>query len=178
MKNLLLAFALCVVLVVALAQESTAAAQPSDTTPPPCSADEYRHFDFWVGEWAVTQPDGTVAGENSIQPILNGCVLLEQWQGAAGSTGKSFNTYDARGGEWRQTWVDANGGRLDLVGGLDGEDMVLSGERPGADGSTVNHEIRWSPLEDSTVRQHWRASRDGGETWNDLFVGIYSPKAD
>lgn len=170
--TLILAFA-----VTAVAEDTgEAEAKPNNSPPPPCTDAAHRQFDFWVGEWSVTQPDGGVAGENSIQPILNGCVLLEQWQGASGSTGKSFNMYDARQGVWRQTWVDGSGGRLDLTGGLDGNDMVLSGEQPGRDGGTVTHEIRWTPQEDGTVRQHWKASKDGGETWNDLFVGIYSQR--
>ncbi len=54
--------------------------------------------------------------------------------------------------------------------------MVLSGERPGSEGATVTHEIRWTPQEDGTVKQHWRASKDDGNTWGDLFVGIYTRK--
>lgn len=178
MKNTLAALAPILSLAVAAVAQDTAdtQAEPNSSPPPACTDEAHQQFDFWIGEWSVTQPDGSVAGENSIEPILNGCVLFEQWQGTSGSTGKSFNMYDAREGVWRQTWVDGNGGRLDLTGGLDGEDMVLSGERPGREGDTVTHEIRWTPQEDGTVRQHWRASSDGGETWNDLFVGIYVPR--
>ncbi len=158
------------------AQDNDAVSDSTAQSPPPCSGDEHRQFDFWLGEWSVTQANGNVAGENSIQSILGGCVLLEEWTGASGFVGKSFNMYDAAKEEWRQTWVDGAGNRLDLSGGLDGSDMVLAGERPGQDGATVQHEIRWTPQEDGTVRQHWRASNDGGDTWSDLFVGIYSRK--
>jgi hypothetical protein len=98
---------------------------------------------------------------------------MENWQGARGSAGKSFNHYFARDGKWRQTWVDAAGGRLDLEGGLDGDRMVLKGTMPGADGEPVLHEISWQPHEDGSVTQHWRASTDDGESWQDVFVGIY-----
>lgn len=176
MKRTLAVAALSVLLPLPVGgQDETTTDTPTDS-PLPCAADEHRQFDFWVGEWSVTQADGSVAGENSIQPILNGCVLLEQWRGASGFVGKSFNAWDAAEGVWRQTWVDGSGGRLDLSGGLDGADMVLSGERPGRDGGTVAHEIRWTPQEDGTVKQHWRASKDGGDTWGDLFVGVYTRK--
>lgn len=33
--------------------------------------------------------------------------------------------------------------------------------------------ITWTSNEDGTVRQHWRASKDG-KTWQDVFDGIYS----
>ncbi len=155
---------------------AAAAAAQNAPPPAPCSAPEYRQFDFWVGDWEVKTADGKVAGSNRIEKILNDCVLLENWQGAGGSIGKSFNMYYARDGSWRQTWVDGNGGRLDLAGGLDGQDMVLTGETPATDGGTARHEIRWTPLDDGRVRQHWRVSTDGGETWRDAFLGFYTKK--
>ena len=46
-----------------------------------CSdGDKAHQFDFWIGEWKVTA-GGKPAGNNSIQPILDGCVLQENWVG-------------------------------------------------------------------------------------------------
>lgn len=140
---------------------------------PSCDAEGYRQFDFWVGEWEVTTPDGERAGSNRIEKILNDCVLMESWEGAGGSVGKSFNMYYQRLDEWRQTWVDGAGGRLDLAGGLEDGRMVLRGEMPGRQGGMVLHEISWEPSDDGSVKQHWRTSTDGGESWSDAFVGIY-----
>jgi hypothetical protein len=167
----------CLVLapLVLFVAGTVVAQDPTSTPEPPCSSPEHRQFDFWVGDWSVKDGDGQVAGSNRIEKILGGCVLWEQWRGAGGSTGFSYNLYDAARGVWHQTWVDGNGGMLSLDGGLEGSDMVLRGERPAQDGSgTVQHEIRWTPLEDGRVRQHWRASKDGGATWKDLFVGYYA----
>lgn len=159
------------------AQAQEDAAPPAASAPAAaCTSEQHRQFDFWVGDWLVRTPDGEVAGENRIDKTLNGCVLLENWQGAKGSTGKSFNMYFERDGRWHQTWVDGRGGRLDLAGEFGEGRMVLSGEMPARDGGAVLHEIAWTPLENGTVKQHWRASRDGGESWNDLFVGIYEKK--
>ena len=161
--------------ILALAVLGPAATFAQDANPPPsCDSEPYRQFDFWVGEWEVKTADDKVAGTNRIEKILNGCVLLENWEGAGGSIGKSFNMYFSRDETWRQTWVDGAGGRLDLVGKLDGKDMVLSGEMPGRDGGKVLHEIRWSPLEDGRVKQHWRFSKDSGQNWQDAFLGFYS----
>ena len=40
---------------------------------PDCSADEHRQFDFWVGNWVVTDKEGNVMGYNRIDLILNDC---------------------------------------------------------------------------------------------------------
>lgn len=167
--------------VPTLAQEpadAEAEAAPEEA-PAPCSSPEHRQFDFWIGDWEVHSPDGELQGTNRIEKILGGCALQENWSGASGTQGKSFNTYSAAHGEWRQFWVADAGYILELAGGLDDDGrMVLSGEAPNQreEGKIVHHEISWQPLPDGTVRQHWRVSRDGGETWQDLFVGIYSEK--
>ena len=68
----------------------------------PCENDSRHHaFDFWIGEWTVTV-NGQYAGSNSIKPILGHCTLFEQWQGAGGFEGKSFNYYDPAADNWRQ----------------------------------------------------------------------------
>lgn len=154
-------------------------ARPADP-PPPCASAEHRQFDFWIGDWEVRNPEGELQGHNRIEKILGGCALMESWSGTRGSNGKSFNTYSAAHGEWRQFWVSDAGYILELAGGLDDEGwMVLSGEAPSQrdPSETVRHEISWRPQPDGTVRQHWRASRDGGESWEDLFVGIYTKKS-
>lgn len=169
-STLLLSFLVLLVPAFAAAQESAASASP------PCSTGEYRQFDFWVGDWIVRTPDGAVAGTNLVEKTLNDCVITEHWQGTSDSVGRSLSMFFSRDGGWHQTWVDGSGGRLDLVGGWDGEKMVLSGTMPGADGAPVLHEISWTPRADGTVRQYWRVSKDDGESWGDVFVGIYSRK--
>ncbi len=145
----------------------------------PCASGPFRDFDFWVGSWDVTQPDGTAAGTNQIEKILNDCALQENWTGTGGSIGTSLNQYDWQSKVWRQTWVDGQGLRLDLEGGLEGDRMVLRGERPplrpSEDGSStpVLSEVSWTPKDDGSVVQHWRMSTDGGKTWTDAFIGIY-----
>ncbi|MFQ5349426.1 MAG: hypothetical protein ACE5EG_03160 [Thermoanaerobaculia bacterium] len=161
----------CGLLLTLLTAGAAAAQQPSS-----CDSAEHRQFDFWLGAWEVVTPDGQLAGHNTIQSVLNGCALEESWRGVTGSRGKSFNMYYARDGRWHQSWVDGAGGRLDLAGGLDSSGrMVLAGTMPGADDGEVLHEISWEDLGDGTVKQHWRASRNGGEGWQDVFVGIYRP---
>lgn len=155
-----------------LAAATTATAQ--DTKASPCQAPEHRQFDFWLGTWTVTDRDGAVQGTNTISRILDGCVLYESWSGAGGSRGHSFNIYSATRKAWHQTWVDASGTLLLLDGGLVDGRMVLEGDTPARDGSgTLHHRITWTPVNEAEVTQHWQVTRDGGETWRELFFGVY-----
>ncbi len=149
-----------------LASSAIAEAQPK-----PCAAPEHRQFDFWVGDWRVTTPDGKHAGDNRIEKVLDGCALHESWQGASGGRGFSYNAYDRDRKVWHQTWVDKQGNLLLLEGGLRDGAMVLEG----AQGATLNR-ITWTPNKDGSVRQHWEASADQGKTWQTAFDGLYRRK--
>ncbi len=141
----LIALALAALSTPALAQDTPSA------PPPPCTAPEYRQFDFWIGEWTVRNPDGKEVGRNHIQKRFNGCVLHESWTSARGFTGESFNTWDPRRGVWHQTWVDGAGTLLLLEGGLQDGAMVLSQDGVGRDGKPLTQRITWTPLEDGRV---------------------------
>ncbi|MBK5258467.1 MAG: hypothetical protein JJE51_02670 [Thermoanaerobaculia bacterium] len=134
-------------------------------TPPkkPCSAPQYRQFDFWIGEWDVKLANGKVAGTNSITSTHGGCVIEERWKGTGGVVGASLNIYDESDGKWHQTWVDNSGSRLALSGTFDGGKMVLTDK---------TNRITWTPLADGTVRQLWESTTDG-KTWTIAFDGIY-----
>lgn len=143
----------------------------------PCSAPEFRQFDFWLGDWNVFNPDGELVGENHVTLEQGQCVLHEHWRGRQGGTGESFNMYDARRGVWHQTWVAASGNLLLLNGGLQDGSMVLSGEQPVRDGDgTILNRISWTLQEDGAVEQKWEQSLEGGEDWKTVFVGIYRRK--
>ena len=143
----------------------------------PCSTENAHEFDFWVGDWEVTA-NGNLAGHNSIQPILDGCVLQEVWTGAGGSAGSSFNFYNPRLQQWQQFWVWRNGTTLNLKGAYADGKMVLAGESLDREGQTIHNRISWYDNDDGTVRQHWEVSSDAGETWTTAFDGLYSPADD
>jgi len=149
------------------------AAAQSTPSPARCSAPEYRQFDFWVGEWDVTLPDGKPAGINRIEPILGGCALRESWTGVGGLSGTSYNVYDRSRKVWHQTWVDGQGGLLQLEGGFAGGRMTLEGETVDSAGGKSRQRIVWEPSGEGEVRQLWEASEDGGKTWKVVFDGKY-----
>ena len=131
-----------------------------------CQAPEYRQFDFWVGEWTLTTPDGKTAGTNRITKIANGCALLEEWTGATGLTGKSLNIYDASRKVWHQTWVDSSGTLLQIEGTFANGVMRMESK---------SDRITWTPEPDGP-RQVWEQTGDGGTTWKTVFDGRYHRK--
>ena len=157
---------------LALLAAGAAIAQPPAS---PCDPEKSRQFDFWIGDWEVYAGE-TLAGSNTIEPILDGCVLQEHWVGTQGSAGSSLNFYDPRADRWRQYWVFRSGVPLVLEGGLVEGEMVLSGESTDQAGATVLNRVTWTPNPDGTVRQHWQQSRDGGKSWTDAFDGLYRRK--
>lgn len=164
------------VLPALIAAIVTGAPLQADDQSEPCSAPEYRQFDFWVGNWEVFDSQDAKVGENRIAKVFGGCGLHENWQSAKSAfRGSSYNTYDAVRRVWHQTWIDNAGQLLLLEGGLDDDGrMVLSGERDRRDGSgRVIDRITWTPNADGTIRQHWQASTDGGTTWQTVFDGLY-----
>jgi hypothetical protein len=140
-----------------------------------CDGDEHRQFDFWLGEWEVRKPDGTLAGMNSIERAYGGCVLHERYTTGRGYSGESLNIYDATRRVWHQTWVDSTGMLLLLEGGLRGGSMVLEGPAVGPGGSTVRHRITWTPNADGSVRQFWETTDAAGQ-WGTTFDGRYTRK--
>lgn len=146
-----------------------------------CAGSEFREFDFWLGRWEVRNPEGELAGHNEIRREAGGCGLLERWQGVGGGTGISVNTFDAELGRWTQRWV-GGGATLWLEGGLEdgpeGRRMVLEGPRPrSTPQGEVLDRITWQPLDGERVRQVWEISPDGGESWDEIFRGLYSRAA-
>jgi hypothetical protein len=146
-------------------------------TPPPAPPlpPEARQFDFWIGEWEVTNPAGKVAGRSSIELVAGGAGVLENWTGATGYTGRSLNAWNAAKKQWQQYWVGSDGGVLELAGGIAEGRMVLSAERE-VRGQRRLERITWTPNADGTVRQHWEQSIDGGKTWTTAFDGLYRKK--
>jgi hypothetical protein len=150
-----------------------APSRAADPAPTPCSRSEHRQFDFWVGEWDVQDPKGNRAGENSIKSILGGCVILESWRGARGANGTSVNAFDASRGVWHQTWVDDQGGLLQLEGHATDGRMVLEGQKARREGGPSRERITWERKSGDRVRQLWESSTDEGKTWKVLFDGLY-----
>jgi len=148
----------------------------------PCSGPQYKEFDFWLGDWEVRNAAGQLLGRNRISKQHGGCVVLEEWQGASGGTGSSFNVYDHPTKQWHQFWVDGTGTNwlssdkqgnpVTLRGGIRDGAMVMA-SHPDTLPSIGLTRVTWRPLPDGGVRQTFESSSDGGKTWTVSFDGFY-----
>jgi hypothetical protein len=163
-------------LLIAVSLSSVAAADtPAPAKKPPaCAAAEFHQFDFWIGDWDVTNPQGKPAGHNRIEAVLDGCAISEHWSGASGTTGKSYSAWDASNKRWNQYWVDTDGMVLYLDGAFADGRMVMRGDLvDAASGKRSPQRVTWTPNADGTVHQLWQGSDDGGKTWQTVFEGNY-----
>ena len=152
----------------------------------PCEySAEHRQFDFWIGEWNVQSPTGQPAGTSSVERILNGCVIFENWSGGGGGDGKSLNIYNVPKRKWQQYWVESSGTVIFFEGGWEEGAMRLVGETfPLAQGTTPAaapgmslRRMTFTPLGPDKVRQMGEASEDGGKTWTLEYDLTYIRKA-
>lgn len=167
-----------IVLTALLAGASDVIAQ--QTTPPPgCVGREHRQFDFWAGDWIVTDAKGDTVGTNQIRQVSDGCALLEQWRGRGGVSGTSLNFLEPATGRWNQLWVGGRGVILRLEGGLRDGVMELTGtSKRQTAGGVVLDRLRWTPAADGSVEQLWLVSSDDGNSWRELFRGTYRKRVE
>ena len=151
----------------------------------PCRASvETTQFDFWIGNWDVTPwqapPSSNPAsiGTNLIEPILEHCVILENWTGGGpgGGAGKSMNFWDTNRRQWRQIWVADGGGSLDYAGTFRDGAMRFEGWTLSPTGARVLQKLTFFPISRDTVRQLFETSIDSGKTWQPGFDGRYVRK--
>jgi len=139
--------------------------------PQPCADIRQKQLDFWVGDWDLTWPgdhQGEVAhGSNSIQRVMDGCVVQENFSGgdAMALRGMSVSIFDPVAGKWKQTWVDNQGASLDFVGEFKDGQMVLAREAIRADGTRVLQRMVFKNIAANEFDWSWEASKDGGKTW-------------
>ncbi len=134
------------------------------------------HFDFWLGEWNLTS-NGKPAGTNTITREYDGAVVMERFVGSGDTRleGMSVSVFDPRTGNWRQTWVDNQGGYLDFVGGFSDGKMILS-RRTTIEGKEVHQRMVWFNITPASFDWNWERSDDGGATWQTLWPLHYERK--
>jgi len=139
-----------------------------------CCTEKHTEFDFWIGEWTVTNPDGTAAGTNSIDKIQDNCILRENWTSAKGKfTGTSNNFYNFKAKQWEQIWIDNQGSNLHLKGNKNGNQMILrTDESINKNGQPFYHRVTWTHNEDGSVRQYWETITNS-KNISVVFDGLY-----
>jgi len=164
-----------VVALVAAARVVPGQTRPPSAPPPnPCAGNpDRRRFDFWIGEWEVTTPDGHAVGSSSVQSMAGACGLLENWTASNGTTGKSLNAFNPVARQWQQYRV-GQGGAVTEYRESEWHDGSLSlVARPTAASGQPTQRLTFTPVNDSTVRQHGELSKDGGSTWTTSYDFYY-----
>lgn len=162
----------------ALAQEQTTE-QKAPPKPVCESVDEFKDFDFWIGEWNVYTNDEkrTFQGTNSISKHHQNCLIMENWTNAQGGKGSSMNYFDPVENQWRQLWV-AGGYSIDYTGGLDESgSMVLTGNiNYYQTGKSSAFRGTWTANSDGSVRQFFEQQDNDTGEWAVWFDGLYVKK--
>jgi hypothetical protein len=170
-------FVILILTCLAGARQNPPAAQPK-----PCSEPQQKQLDFWVGEWDLTWPGNkegqTDHGTNSVQRILDGCIVQENFSGADAIhlRGQSVSIFDATSGKWKQTWVDNEGGYLDFVGEFKDGQMVLAREATRPDGSKGLQRMVFKNITHDEFDWSWEGSKDGGKSWTVVWPIHYKRK--
>jgi hypothetical protein len=174
-------------LIILLALFAGAQEAPAvETAPPPCTAPEFRQFDFWVGEWDLVS-HSPVAGKDEwqvdagtptdhVEVVLGGCGLLQRWEGVPDSAtavpfrGMSLSRWDPALGKWRQAWIDNQGPMLEFTGEFKDGRMELYSPPRKSDGKTIVMRQVFRDITRDAMRWPWERSEDGGQTstpvWN------------
>ena len=165
MRSLLLSLYLLFFPLMSIAQSNNSCS---------CCTETHAQFDFWIGSWEVTNPDGSAAGKNTLIKLQDNCVLQENWISATpGYTGTSNSFYNLATKQWEQIWVDNRGQSLHLKGNRIGNQMILrTDDAKNSEGTTYFHQVTWTDNKDGTVRQYWETiTQDGNVTV--AFDGLY-----
>jgi hypothetical protein len=124
-------------------------------------------LEFWLGSWEATWEGGH--GTNRLTRVLDGRVIHERFEEAPGDPdgtliGESWSVFDASRALWRQTWVDNQGGYLDLVG--ERVDGCFAFARSALElGPDVRQRMVFRDVDADGFRWTWELSRDGGHMW-------------
>ncbi|WP_297762070.1 hypothetical protein [uncultured Muriicola sp.] len=167
MRNIITGFILILSITISVAQN----------TPCACCTEAHSEFDFWIGNWDVTLPNGAKAGENTIVKEHGGCVIKESWTSANGNfTGTSFNYYNTKTEQWEQLWLDVAGTILKLKGKRVNNQMILRSDAVlREDGTSQVQQITYTLNEDESIRQLWEVLQDE-DSVSVLFDGLYKKK--
>ncbi|MFN0249402.1 MAG: DUF1579 family protein [Kofleriaceae bacterium] len=161
-----------------------ACSRPPATVPVPappatskaCSSSEHRQLDFWIGDWDVvvrarasptSDQWGDAKGRQKIEAILGGCAISENFFADGPQTpwtGRSYSSWQALLGKWRQVWVDDQGGFLAFIGSVENGVMTLYGESHSKDGKAIQMRMVFLDVKPGSLRWQWQRTEDDWKT--------------
>ncbi|RMH29303.1 MAG: hypothetical protein D6693_02105, partial [Planctomycetota bacterium] len=138
-----------------------------------------RQFDFWIGEWDVTnrfwnhhRGEAIVPGAGlRVYPVLDGGALVEHYRGRSWNGGDilgfSVRAYDPAEDEWViiLNWPSGDAPFWTMRGGFDFNRGVFLGTTEQPDGATRIDRYIFSDLIPGYYRWEGSYSLDDGQTW-------------
>ncbi len=140
----------------------------------PCAGAPYRAFDFWIGQWTLTNPGGASGGSNTITVEAGGCAIFEDYVNPQANLtpGRSISFYNPVTDRWYQTYVD-NGGNIARLastswaaGAIVTESELLA--------PSVYRRVTWTLLGNGTVRQFSEYTLNGGSSFTTEYDLTYT----
>ncbi len=168
--------------ISALALVSTPLEPAGAQTPQakPCVGPEFRTLDFWVGEWIAEDQQGRAIGTNTISRNEYGdCVITEHFKMNDGSMiGHSVSIYRPGLKQWRQNWVDSQGGYFDLEGGpVAGSDHIFVFENKRPTEAAPFARMIFQDVKPDSFTWRWQRRAKADEPWADSWVINYRKRA-
>ena len=100
-------------------------------------------------------------------------MIIERFS-APGLQGLSVSTFHAPLGQWRQTWVDNQGGYFALVGGPSSEeDTEFALELTRLSDAAPHLRMIWQDVSDDAFVWRWQGKATEAEEWQDRWVINY-----
>ncbi len=148
--------------------------QSGNDVPCDCCSEEYKQFDFWIGDWVVYS-SAEMVGFNKITKIEGDCIIRENWKSVVSShTGSSYNYFDKYDKKWKHVWIGSDGVSIVIKGTYKDRKMTMIGDEFHDDkNNRIINKMTWFDNPDGTVRQVWEQSKDGGQAFITLWDGIY-----
>ena len=136
-------------------------------------------LDFWLGDWDARW--GAVGrGTNRLTRILGDRVIREEFSGGGANghlNGLSLSVFDPARRLWRQTWVDDQGGYLDLVGDVVEGCFAFRRDAP-EDGPGTRQRMVFRDVAPASFRWTWEISEDAGASWDVRWEIAYTRQGD
>lgn len=167
--------------VILLASIGSAAPAQQPSASPPCSAPENRSLDFWVGDWIAEWNQGAQKGTGTnriTRDEYGACVITEHFHSDDGTlNGHSVSTYRPGIKQWRQNWVDDQGGYFDLVGNpVSGGDHSFFFETKRISEKQPYQRMIFQDVKPDSFTWRWQHRAVSDQAWTDDWVIHYRRK--
>src|ERR1700733_420612 len=152
--------------------EPTAIAADGTTAVDP----ESRQFDFWLGDWAISNPNGSGEASSRVYLALGQYLLVESWDDGRGHKGENLFAYSADDKSWHGMFADNQGRVHAFTGRVTSGLAEFYGPSRGPKGEAVLNRIRVVRIASDTVEPSGESWQGNGTSWTAVFKGEYSRK--